>query len=78
MRRIKLSVVEKRLIRTVIIFVLLQLMIVGAFICCLKASEPIEKQDMKQLDIVVDNVDKVKPITGTKLLNHILLVLLII
>lgn len=60
MRRIKLSVVEKRLIRTFIIFVLLQLMIVGAFICCLKASEPIEKQDMKQLDIVVDNVDKVR------------------
>ena len=52
----KFSLAEKKLFRTVIVFVLIQLLIAFAFIQMFSDGQPISIQDVKKIDVTVDDV----------------------
>lgn len=55
MGKFKLSTSEKKLIRTVLVYVLIQSLIVLAFMSMFRASHPVNIQDTKQIDITVED-----------------------
>ena len=56
MRENKVSLVEKKVLRIFTIFVLVQLIIAFIFICMLAESQQINVDDIKQIDITIDDV----------------------
>ena len=55
MKKIKYSVVEKKLIRNVFISVLIQVLIIAMFFMAFNTSHPIDITDTKQAEITVDD-----------------------
>ncbi len=56
MKKIKYSVVEKKLIRNVFISVLIQVLIIVSFVRLFNASQPIDINDTAQTEITVDDI----------------------
>ncbi len=56
MKKIKYSVVEKKLIRNVFISVLIQVLIIVSFVRLFNASQPVDISDTKQVEIIVEEV----------------------
>lgn len=56
MKRKKFSLAEKKLVRTVIVFFIIQLFIIFTFIYTLIGSQQISVNDAKQIDITVDDI----------------------
>ena len=56
MKRKKFSLSEKKLVRTVIVFFIIQLFIIFTFIYTLIGSQQISVNDTKQIDITVDDI----------------------
>lgn len=55
MKKVKLSIVEKHLIRRAFLFCLLQIVMVALFIYCVQVSRPAESEDIQQTEIIVDD-----------------------
>lgn len=56
MKKIKLSLTEKKLLRTLLAFVLVQILIVIAFVRLFGGSQPVALHDTKQIDIIVEDI----------------------
>lgn len=56
MKKIKYSVVEKKLIRNVFISVLIQVLIIAMFFMAFNTNHPIDITDTKQTEITVDDI----------------------
>lgn len=56
MKKTKLSLADKKLLRTVILFALTQILIIFTLIYMLIVSQQISVNDTKQIDIIVDDV----------------------
>ncbi len=67
MKRMKFSIVEKKLIRMIIIFIILQALIIAVFLFELNGSYPINIQDTEQVDIVVEDIYYYRTRSGYKL-----------
>ena len=50
------SLAEKKLLRTVIVFALIQILIIFTFIRMMIDSQPISINDTKQIDVIVDDI----------------------
>lgn len=60
MKKMKLSVVEKKLLCTMLAFILIQMLIVFGFARFLNSSQPVDIQDIKQIDIVAEDISTVR------------------
>ena len=67
MGKVKLSLAEKRLICTLIIFVFVQLLIILCFVYILNKSKPIALSDTKQIDITVEDAHYFKVLSEFRL-----------
>ena len=56
MKKIKYSVVEKKLIRNIFIAALIQVLIIVSFVRLFNASQPVDISDTKQVEIIVEEV----------------------
>lgn len=55
MRKIKFSLEEKKTVRAIVVFVLIQFLIILVFVRALNMSRPIKAKDTKQIDITVED-----------------------
>ena len=55
MRKIKFSLEEKKIVRAIVVFVLIQFLIILVFVRELNMSRPIKAKDTKQIDITVED-----------------------
>ena len=56
MKKFKLSVVEKRLIRCIFVFILIQVFIVLLFLRLFGNGQPVKIEETKQADIIVEDI----------------------
>ena len=56
MKKVMFSVVEKRLIRSMLILGLVQILILIAFIRMFNIGQPVSTYDTKQADIIVEDI----------------------
>ena len=56
MKKVMFSIVEKRLIRSMLILSLVQILILIAFIRMFNIGQPISTYDTKQADIIVEDI----------------------
>ncbi len=54
-KKLRFSVVEKKTLRTLIVFVVIQLVIIFVFVRLFRSSQQINIEDVKQIDITVDD-----------------------
>ena len=60
MGKMRFSIVEKKLIRTVILFDIIQLVILFIFVSLLRNSQQVNEDSVQQADIVVDDVRSIR------------------
>ena len=56
MKKINLSLVEKKLLCTALAFIMIQILIILGFARMLSISQPVDIQDIKQIDIIAEDI----------------------